>query len=201
MRQLTPATPGRSLMTKVFVDANAAIDYIRECTLHDLGMSPTSRRANALRIRLGQIPRVFVAETAGREARHNLKKDLVRHLGYSRAVKVERYAQKLLDEYLDSAKHEDLIEHVPAARAMYAGIRAKAGHKKLAEWESKKGAFVRDPVLGSDINDLKILSTAAHYARQRRVDLWTRDMDFTMFDAEIYATFGVRIVDTYRLGG
>ena len=60
--------------------------------------------------------------------------------------------------------------------------------------------LVVDPVLGSDINDLKTLSTAAHYARQCRVELWTRDMDFTMFAAEIYATFGVRVVDAYRLG-
>lgn len=51
------------------------------------------------------------------------------------------------------------------------------------------------------MNDLKILSTAAHYAQQCRVELWTRDMDFTMFAAEIYATFGVRVVDAYRLGG
>lgn len=65
--------------------------------------------------------------------------------------------------------------------------------------EEEKSMFVIDPVLGSDPNDIKILSTAAHYAQQHEAELWTRDMDFTMFADGILSTLGVRVVDTYRL--
>lgn len=56
-------------------------------------------------------------------------------------------------------------------------------------------------MLGSDANDLKVLSTAAYYAQFYVVELWTHDMDFTMFADEIPMALGVKIVDTYRLGG
>ena len=65
----------------VVADANAVIDYIRECALRDAGMPPTGRRADMLRVRLGQMGLVLIPETAGREAQRNLRKDLAQKLG------------------------------------------------------------------------------------------------------------------------
>lgn len=56
-----------------------------------------------------------------------------------------------------------------------------------------------NPVLGSDAGDLAILSTAAQHAQNHAVELWTHDMDFTMFGDEIMRSFNVKVVDTYRL--
>ena len=201
MRQLTPKPRGDASATQVSLDANALIDYIRECVLHDSGMPPTDHRAAALRSRLARMRNVIVSETAAGEARRNLKKDLVQKLGRLDAYQVEHRAHELLEKYLDVTECNDELAHVHAAQEMYGAISSDPDNRRHAKWKEKKGMFVVDPVLGSDINDLKILSTAAHYARQCRVELWTRDMDFTMFAAEIYATFGVRIVDAYRLGG
>ena len=185
----------------VCVDANAVIDYIRECTLHDLAKQPTSRRAEALRIRLGQMGRVFVAETAGMEAEKNLLKDLAQKLGHADAATVKDTAMQLLYQYLDDVGVADDFAHVSAARKMYATISGDPANQKSSKWKRKKGAFIVDPVLGSDENDLIILSTAARHARHHAVELWTHDMDFTMFAGEIRETFGVTVVDTYRLSG
>ena len=83
---------------------------------------------------------------------------------------------------------------------MYSAISSCPYTQKYARWKKKKGAFAADPVLGSDLNDLKILSTAAHYAQAHPTELWTHDMDFTMFADEIGNAFGLKVVDTYRLG-
>ena len=94
----------------------------------------------------------------------------------------------------------DSLDYVPAARTMYAVINEDPNSQKFSKWKKKKGMFVPDPVLGSDRNDLIILSTAADIAQQYEVDLWTHDMDFAMFGSEILDRFGVKIVDSHRLG-
>ena len=195
-----PASPGGSLATRVHLDANALIDYIRERALHDTGRPPTGRRADALRKRLDQARHVLVAETAGVEAQRNLPKDLVRKLGRSEAREVMGHALELLHQYRGDVERSDHVEYVSAAREMYAAIRSDPDGQKHSEWKRKKGAFVDDPVLGSDANDLQILSTAAYYARRHPVELWTHDMDFTMFADEIWDAFALKVVDTYRLG-
>ncbi len=185
----------------VVADANAVIDYIRECALHDAGMPPTGRRADMLRVRLGQMGLVLIPETAGREAQRNLRKDLVQKLGRRSARVVWSSAHRMLHRYRDAFECKDKLGHVAAAREMYASISLNPGSRKLAEWKRKKGAAARGLVLGSDANDLKVLSTAAYYAQFYVVELWTHDMDFTMFADEILRVFGVKIVDTYRLDG
>ena len=185
----------------VCVDANAVIDYIRECTLRDLGKQPTSRRAEALRMRMEQLGHVFVAETAGMEAERNLLKDLAQKLGHEDAAAVKDPAMTLLHQYLDDVGVADAFDHVSAAQEMYTAISGDPTNQKSSKWKRKKGVFIADPVLGSDRNDLIILSTAAHHARHHAVELWTHDMDFTMFADEIRETFGVTVVDTYRLVG
>lgn len=144
---------------------------------------------------------VIVSETAAGEARRNLKKDLVQKLGRFDAYRVEHRAHEMLEKYLDGTECADELEHVPVAQEMYSAISADPSNSRHAHWKEKKGTFMVDPVLGSDINDIKILSTTAHYARWHPTEFWTRDMDFTMFAAEIYRTFGVRVVNAYRLGG
>ena len=181
------------------IDANAAIDFIRECALHYLGRPPTGRRAEVLRIRLAQEHNVIIAGTAAREAERNMKKDIVRKLGNSESDVVIELALDLLQEYLEKTECEDEIEHVPAAKKMYASIMSDPNNQKLIKWKKKKGVFKNNPILGSDINDLKILSTAAHYARLYVVEFWTHDMDFTIFADEILVEFGLVVVDTYRL--
>lgn len=183
------------------VVANAVIDYIRECALHDTGRAPTGRRPEMLRRRLGRMHHVLVVETAGVEAQLNIPKDLVQKLGHSEARQVMRRALYLLHQYRKRAERSDNTDHVPAAREMYTAIRGDQGNPKLREWKRRKGVFVDDLVLGSYVNDLKILSTAAHYVQQHVVELWTHNMDFTMFSDEIKKTFGLKVVDSYRLGG
>ena len=94
----------------------------------------------------------------------------------------------------------DSLDYVPAARAMYAAISEDPSSQKFSKWKKKKSMFVPDPVLGSDRNDLIILSTAANIAQRYEVELWTHDMDFTMFGSEILDRFGVKVVDSHRLG-
>ena len=185
----------------VCVDANALIDYARERALHDLGMAPTGRRADTLRQKLDQTPCVFTAATAGMEAQRNISKDIANKLGYQKAGRVTRYAQKVLYKYLKLRKRKDKIEHIFAIRKMYGVISGDPTNPKFVLWMSKKSEYVYDPVLGADTNDLKILSTAVHYVQLYPVEFWTHDMDFTMFADEIYEAFGLRVVDTYRLGG
>ena len=185
---------------RVHVDANAVIDYIRERALHNLGMRPTSYRMEMLRTRLEQMRHVYVAETAGAEAWKNLKKDIRRHLDHKDYTIVVDRALRLLNEYLDSVGIKDNLDHVPTARKMYASMSKDPHNQKFSMWKIRKGMFREGPVLGSDTNDLIILSTAASSAQQRTVELWTHDMDFTIFADEIWKTLGVQVVDTYRLG-
>lgn len=184
---------------RVYVDANAVIDYIRERTLHDHGMRPTGRRAEVLRVRLGQEGRVCVAATAGIEAEKNLVKDLTQKLKRVDADIVKDPATNLLHEYLDNMGVEDYLEHVSTAQKMYAAISGDPQNQKFFRWKRKKGRFVANPVLGSDAGDFAILSTAAQHAQNHAVELWTHDMDFTMFGDEIMRSFNVKVVDTYRL--
>ena len=114
-----PASPGGSLATRVHLDANALIDYIRERALHDTGRPPTGRRADALRKRLDQARHVLVAETAGVEAQRNLPKDLVRKMGRSEAREVMGHALELLHQYRGDVERSDHVEYVSAAREMY----------------------------------------------------------------------------------
>ena len=185
----------------VCVDANAVIDYIRECALEDLDMPPTDRRQEALRESLGQVHHAFVAETAGMEALKNLEKDAVQKLGRRMAAKVKGHEESLLHDYLRAVECLDSLDYVPAAREMYNLIRSDPNNQKHTSWKKKKSMFVVDPVLGSDENDLRILSTAADYAQRHTVELWTHDMDFTMFDDEIKNAFGLDVVDSHRLRG
>ena len=139
-------------------------------------------------------------ETASREAKRNLKKDLVRKLGHKKAAEIVDLAYALLCKYHDAVGCRDVLDYVYAGREMYAKISGDSDNQKFAEWQMKKGEFAGCPVLGSP-NDLWILSTAVYYVQMHRVELWTHDMDFTMFADEIYEAFGLRVVDTYRLGG
>lgn len=45
------------------------------------------------------------------------------------------------------------------------------------------------------------MSTAANIAQEYEVELWTHDVDFTMFGDEILNGFGVKVIDSYRLEG
>ena len=184
----------------VCVDANAAIDYAREYTLHYFGMEPTGRKGDVLRKRLCQADHVFVAETAVAEAKRNLVKDLVQKLGHWKANKIKKMAILMLNNYCKEVRCRDELEHVPAVREMYEQIKSNPANQKFSAWKRKKSRFSVDPVLGSDINDLKILSTAIHYALLCAAEFWTHDMDFTMFADEILRMFGLVVVDTYRLG-
>ena len=186
-------------MARISVDANALIDYIGECTLRDRGMPPTGPGAEALRIRLEQERDVVVAKTAYEGAQRDLRKDLVHNLGGPKAESVLEHAQGLLYKCRRTMVRRDKLDHVSAAQSMYAAINADPLNKKLVKWKGKKSMFVVDPVLGSDINDLKILSTTAYFAEQRATEFWTRDMDFTMFADEIYLALGVKVIDTSRL--
>ena len=96
----------------------------------------------------------------------------------------------MLHRYRDAFERKDKLGHVATAREMYASISLNPGSQKLAEWKRKKRAAARGLVLGSDANDLKVLSTAAYYAQFYVVELWTHDMDFTMFADEILRCSG-----------
>ena len=187
-------------MTRVCLDANAVIDYVRECTLYNLGMDSTGRKADMLRKRLGPLSDVFVAQTAAREAERNLFKDLKQKLGRATALEIEGDATDMLYEYCEEFECRDEREHVPVARKMYAVISGDPGNEKFSTWKRKKRANADAPALGRNINDLVILSTAVHYAKRSAAEFWTHDMDFTLFADEIYRTFGLIVVDTYRLG-
>ena len=92
----------------VHVDANAVIDYIRERTLRDHGMRPTSRRAEALRIHLEQLDNVLVAKTAGMEAKKNLVKDLSQKLKHAESERMKNHALKLLHNYLGTVEAQTI---------------------------------------------------------------------------------------------
>ena len=176
------------------------IDYVRERVLHVSGMPPTGRRADVMMRCMDQLPRVFVPETAAIEAKRNIPNDPIQKLGHQTAQRVAGPAQTVLSKHLGRVERRDELEHVSAARKMHASISDDPGNAKLVDWKKKKGRFVVDPVLGSDINGLGILSTAAHYAQLYAVESWTHDMDFTVFADEILGMFGIKVVDTYRLG-
>ena len=197
-RQMMPMDSARA-SRRVCLDANAVIDYIREQALHDLGMRPASRRAEILRRRLAQTRNVLVSRTAAKEARHNLEKDLVEKLDWEWAGMVVGKARWFMAEYCRTKGCNDFFKYVPTARKMYSTIRSDPANKKLLEWKIKKSRYVDNPVLGSDENDLRILSTAACDAGQHAVDLWTHDKDFTMFADEIWNELGVKVVDSHRL--
>ena len=83
---------------------------------------------------------------------------------------------------------------------MYAEINGDPSNQKLVKWKYRKGMYVTNPVLGSDMNDIKILSTAVHHALDCGAVFLTHDMDFVIFADEIHKTFGLRVVDTRSLG-
>ena len=184
----------------VCADANVVIDYAREYTLHHFGMEPTGRKADVLRKRLCLAERVFVPATAIEEAKRNFFKDLVQKLGRRKAHMIRKKAGRILRNYCKGVRCRDELEHVPAVQEMYASIKSDPTNQKFFNWKKKKSRFVNDPVLGSDIQDLKILSTAIHYALLHAAEFWTHDMDFTMFADVILRTFGLKVVDSYRLG-
>ena len=126
---------------------------------------------------------------------------MIRKLGHLTALSIMDHADDLLYDYLRKVECADSSDYVSAAREMYNLISREPGNQKHYAWKKKKGMFVVDPVLGSDENDLVILSTAADYAQRHTVELWTHDRDFTMFAGEIQKTFNVHVVDSYRFGG
>lgn len=186
-------------LRRVYLDANVVIDYIREQALHDLGMRPTSHRAEILRRRLAQTRNVSVARTAAKEAQHNLQKDLEDKVDWKVVDMVANRARWLMGKYCREKGCAIFFNHVYTARKMYFTIQSDPANKRLLEWKRKKSRYVYDPVLGSDENDLRILSTAAYYAGQHAVELWTHDMDFTMFADEIWNELGVKVVDSHCL--
>ena len=188
------------MTTWISVDANAVINYIRECALRDLGRDPTDSRAEMLRVCLDQERHVFVAKTAAKEAARNMEKDITSKLKNLDPETVFDRARELLKEYRQKTEREDEIEHVPAVQQMYANIKNDPANPKFIKWKKKKRGRKNSPVLGSDVHDLVILSTAVHYLQTYPVEFWTQDMDFTMFADEIHRTFGLIVVDTYRLG-
>ena len=205
---MMPMPPGRG-PRRVYLDANAAIDYVREWVLHDLDLPPTAPELEILRSRLAQTHNVFVSKTARREAGRNLQNDLMREMrmmqkrGDLDPLKADRVmgkAWRYLRDYFRAKGCNDLLDYVPAAREMYSSIRTNPNKRKFFKWMAKKSVNVAVPVLGSE-NDLRILSTAAHHAQRHVVELWTHDMDFTMFADEIGESFGVKVVDSHRLGG
>ena len=93
----------------VHVDANAAIDYTRERALHKLGMPPTDRRQDALRIHLDCMRHVYVAETASEEAQQNLRKDIAEKVDSDKIHRVLGLAQTLIHEYCTASTCEKLF--------------------------------------------------------------------------------------------
>ena len=175
------------------------IDYIGESVMHILGKPPTGPWAVALRLRLAQKHNVLISETAYGETRRNLSKDLMHKLRDQNIDAAMSIAVQLLDGYRSSIR-PDNTQHLSQVQKMYAGINADPTNPKLAKWKYRKGRHVTNPVLGSDTNDLKILSTAVHYALDCGAVFLTHDMDFTMFADEIHKIFGLRVVDTHHLG-
>lgn len=180
-------------------DANALIDYIRESVMHILGKPPTGPWAVTLRLCLDQQHHVLIPETAYRETQRNLSKDLMRRLKDQNVDTAMDTAVQLLDKYR-SRMRPDNIQYVPQVQKMYARINADPTNQELVKWKYRKGRHVNNPVLGSDMNDIKILSTAVHHAQDCGAVFLTHDMDFTMFADDIHKTFGLRILDTHRLG-
>ena len=174
-------------MAEIYVDANAVIDYARERSLRELGIKSTSNTGSMLRRHLGGHVgegRVAIPMAAYKEARKNLRKDVVRRVDKTNAEEVYARASLLVNKRLRATVCRDSLALVGEVREMYRAIRSDPKSRKLAEWRSRKGRHAVRPSLGSG-NDLTILSTAAQHAGRRRTELWTRDIDFTMFVDEI----------------
>lgn len=139
--------------TRVHVDANAAIDYVRESVLHDLDLPPTGHKPDVLRKRLKEIPRVYIAKTACGEVQRNLRKDIAKKLGSTMINKVTGIAQNLIHEYVLSAECSDYLGYVCVAQEIYTRISGDPSNQNFSKWRMKKRKFVVSPVLGSK-NDL-----------------------------------------------
>ena len=188
-------------MAEIYIDANVAIDYARERALHELGIKSANSKASILRKHLGGAlgrDQVSIPAIAYREARYNLRKDVVRTVDKNHADRVWLHARSVIDGRLRSTLCANNSMLVGEARDMYKAIRNNPRSQKFAEWYSRKSRHVARPSLGTD-NDLVILSTAAQNAKRLHVELWTRDIDFTMFAGEIAAKFNVEVVDASRL--
>lgn len=189
-------------MAEIHIDANVAIDYARERARRELGIKSTGDSADMLRRHLGRSlgeGRVAISSTAYGEAQRNLYKDVMRTTDDADAGRVLVRAAFLVDRHLGGVVCADDPTLVNEALKMYKAIRSNPRSQKLAEWHLLKSRHMAHPTLGTG-KDLVILSTAARHAKRRHVELWTRDMDFTMFAGEIAARFNVEVVDAYRLG-
>lgn len=188
-------------MTEICVDANVVIDYARERAKRELGIKSASVNAAMLRKHLGKAlgeGRVVIPSTAYDEARNNLDKDVTRVVGKADAKRVLVRATSVIDVYLRDSVRADSLALVNDANEMYKAARGNPKSQKFTEWYSRKSRHAVRPSLGMD-NDLVILSTAAQNAKRVHVELWTRDIDFTMFAGEIAAKFNVEVVDASRL--
>ena len=183
----------------MFTDANAMIDYLRESAMHIIGMLPTGPWAEALRLHLDQRHHVLISETVYREIHRNLSKDLIYNLGNKKADRAINIATHILRRYHHRVG-PDNTKYVPEVQKMYAKINTDPANQKLVKWKYRKGMHVTNPVLGSDTNDLKILSTAVHHALDCGAVFLTHDMDFIIFADEISRTFGLRVIDSHSLG-
>ena len=114
------------------------------------------------------------------------------------AERVYARAAFLIDRRLRNNVCADDLALVGEVLKMYDAVRSNPKSQKMAEWYSLKSRHVARPILGSG-GDLTVLSTSAQRARRQHVELWTRDIDFTMFAGEIAAKFNVEVVDAYRL--
>ena len=188
------------MTTWISVDANVLIDYTRERALHDAGLPPTGRGADALRRRLSLMRNVFVARTAGTEAQRNLKKDLAQNLTDSVARRIEHRAGAMLEDYRKAVERNDRLEYVPGARDMYAAIRRNQAGRKFRVGAEKGEACgqprtrIRHQRPQNTVDDGALCSGAPYRVLDARHGL-------AMLAAEICATFGVRIVDAYRIAG
>lgn len=185
-------------MAKIYIDANVVIDYARERALHQLGVKSTG---TVLRRHLGESlgeGRVSIPMVAYNEAKRNLRKDVMHKINASDA-EVEFTQASFLIKRLRLNVCKNNFALVDEVRKMYDVISRDPRSQNLARWRSLKSRHVARPSLGLG-NDAIILSTAAQHAKRRQAELWTRDIDFTMFADEIGAAFNVEVVDTSRLG-
>lgn len=188
-------------MAEICVDANVVIDYARERAKRELGIKSASVNAAMLRKHLGRSlgeGRVVIPSTAYDEAQSNLDKDVTRMVDKADAERVLARATLVISAHLSNSVRIDNLALVDEAREMYKAARSIPKSQKFAEWYSRKSRHVSRPLLGSG-NDLVILSTAAQNAKRVHVELWTGDIDFTMFADEIAVKFNVEVVDTSRL--
>ena len=188
-------------MAEICVDANVVIDYARERAKRELGIKSASVNAAMLRKHLGRSlgeGRVVIPSTAYDEAQSNLDKDVTRMVDKADAERVLARATLVISAHLSNSVRIDNLALVDEAREMYKAARSIPKSQKFAEWYSRKSRHVSRPSLGSG-NDLVILSTAAQNAKRVHVELWTGDIDFTMFADEIAVKFNVEVVDTSRL--